>query len=478
MKRLLSLMLILPLLVYCGDKDVPGDNQNNNEEQNQEGQNGNNEEDPDLYADAAPELKNGDVVQATNPLVEKFLTEVDYADKTCKDGTKVLDYPGGFNGTDLNWDNWKKEWPDGDKPMKYSIRWKKADLDDVNNKLVLHLEDKLGWSGDLELSAGSVYAEITNLVPGDDYSYKVTSSAGKVVAQGSFKTKNGCSLHQVFFTGASKKVEAKQKGSGVRNVRDLGGWPTLDGKKTKYRKFYRGGRMNDPWETMLNKQGKTEVLFEGIGAQIDLRGSDDVVKTAAVNGLDHCAPVIEEGGKVMLGVTKPSNKNCAKWLKYDQGRTDISDVSSYTPTPEELEAFQVAYRGKTKQLFEFCVNSLRNNKPVYFHCSLGRDRTGTLDIILLGVLGVREGIIAKEYEVTYWAPVGYSVSSSDQASNPEPIFKNTRAAWVYSDIVPYFWELAQQTSGKTFAEGVEKYLRDIAGVAQKDIDDFRSLMLE
>ncbi len=475
-KRFLSLLLILPLLAYCGDKDTPTDENNNNTEQqnNNEGENGNTEE-PEDYTDAAPEVKSGDTVQATNPLVEKFLTEVNYEDKTCKEGTKVLDYPGGFNGTDLDWSNWKKEWPDGDKPMKYSIRWKKADLDDVNNALTLHLEDKLGWSGDLAVAAGSVYAEITNLVPGDDYSYKVTSSAGKVITQGTFKTKDGCSLHQVFFTGASKKVEAKQKGTGVRNARDLGGWPTLDGKKTKYRKFYRGGRMNDPWETMLNKQGKAEVLFEGIGAQIDLRGSDDVVKKAAVDGLDHCAPVIEEGGKVMLGVTKPSNKNCAKWLKYDQGRDDISDVSSYTPTSAELEAFQVAYRGKTKQLFEFCVNSLRNNKPVYFHCSLGRDRTGTLDIILLGVLGVREGIIAKEYEVTYWAPVGYSVSSSDQASNPEPIFKNTRSAWVYSDIVPYFWELA---GSGTFASGVEKYLTEIAGVSQKDIDDFRSLMLE
>ena len=134
-----------------------------------------------------------------------------------------------------------------------------------------------------------------------------------------------------------------------------------------------------------------------------------------------------------------------------------------------------AYRGKVKELFEFCLNSIKANKPVYFHCSLGRDRTGTLDIIILGVLGVREGIIAKEYEVTYWAPVGYSVSSSDKASNPEPIFKNTRMAWVYSDIVPYFWELA---GSGTFASGVEKYLTEIAGVSKADIDDFRSLMLE
>ena len=132
----------------------------------------------------------------------------------------------------------------------------------------------------------------------------------------------------------------------------------------------------------------------------------------------------------------------------------------------------------TKQCFEFVVNSVRKGKAVYFHCSLGRDRTGTLDILLLGLLGVREGDIGKAYEVTYFAPVGYSVSSSEKSSNPTPVFKNTRKAWVYSEVVPYFWGFADKTEGKTFAEGVEKYLLEVAGVSQKDIDDFRSIMLE
>ena len=186
---------------------------------------------------------------------------------------------------------------------------------------------------------------------------------------------------------------------------------------------------------MADAQGEKEVLFEGIGAEIDLRGNSDVIFEPAVAGLAHCAPVIEEGGKTML----------------------------------------TTYKEQTKECFEFIVKCLRENKPVYFHCSLGRDRTGTLDILLLGLLGVREGVIAKEYEVTYFAPVGYSVSSSDKKSNPIPTFKNTRCAWVYSDVTPYFWELA---GAGTFASGVENYLLTVAGVSQKDIDDFRSMMLE
>ena len=387
----------------------------------------------DPYAGSVTELKSGDVVLATNPLVEKFLTEVDYPDKTCKDYTKIFDYYGGFDGVNLTWDNWETDWPDGDIPPSYSIKWKKEDLE--GGVMKLHLEDELSWSGDMEIAAGSLYVNVTNLVPNDKYKYTVTAASGKVIAQGDFSTTG--SLHQVYFHGnVQKRGSIELKGSGGRNARDLGGWETLDGKKVKYRKIYRGGRLNEKWTPYpLDKQGEQEVLFEGIGAEIDLRGNSDVIFEPAVAGLAHCAPVIEEGGKTML----------------------------------------VDYKAQTKECFEFVVNCLRENKPVYFHCSLGRDRTGTFDILLLGLLGVREGVIAKEYEVTYFAPVGYSVSSSDKKSNPKPIFKNTRMAWVYSDVVPYFWELA---GDGTFASGVEKYLLEVAGVSRKDIEDFRSMMLE
>jgi len=437
---------------------------------------------------AAPELKSGDVVNATNNLVEKFLTEVTYADRTCKEYTKIFDYYGGFGSTvgePLTWDNWEQDWPDGDIPPQYSIRWNIADNED--GVITLHMEDALGWSGNMEIAAGSAYVNITNLVPNDSYSYKVTAASGKILAQGTFQTVG--TLHQVYFHGDPSKPNVK--GGGGRNARDFGGWKTLDGKTIKYRKVYRGGRLNEKWTPYpLNAEGEKEVLFEGLGAELELRGSDDYMTVPAVTGLDHCHPCIEEGGKVMLGVTKPSAKNCAKWLVLDaaspwsaekkapyltDGEINKDKIGEITPTAAEYDAFQAAYKAKTKECFEFVVNSVKAGKGVYFHCSLGRDRTGTLGILLLGILGVREGDIAKEYELTYFAPVGYSVSISDQKSNPTPTFKNTRMSWVYSDVVPYFWELA---GDGTFAQGVEKYLLEVAGVPQEDIDEFRSLMLE
>lgn len=387
----------------------------------------------DVFMGAEEEITDGATVLATNPNVEKFLTEVTYPDRDWS-FTKVLDYYGGFNGKKYDENgvedpngkmfNWGNE-PTSDKPTSYSIRWDEADME--AGDMTLTLADKLGWSSETTVKEGSRYVNFTNLVPNDQYTYKVTTASGKVLAEGGFTTTG--SLHQVYFKGKTAK-------GGCRNGRDLGGWKGLDGKTIKYRMLYRGGRM----EEISVSEGGPEAIAQGIGAELDLRNSDRLSK-AAVPGLDFCAPGIEQGGTYML--TKgDANGNF------------------------------------TKQCFEFVVNSLRAGKGVFFHCSLGRDRTGTLDILLLGLLGVREGDIGKAYEVTYFAPVGYSVSSSEKDGNPTPVFKNTRKAWVYSEVVPYFWKMADETAGGTFAEGVEKYLLEVAGVSQKDIDDFRSMMLE
>ena len=175
----------------------------------------------------------------------------------------------------------------------------------------------------------------------------------------------------------------------------------------------------------------------------------------------------------MLGVGTGSNGDIIEWL-ISEGKIKASEKDTYKVKMQDREDFKTAYKAKTKQCFDFVRNSVKAGKGVYFHCSLGRDRTGTLQILLMGILGVREGDIGKEYELTYFAPVGYSVSSSDKASNPIPTFRNDRTRWVYSDVVPYFWK---QSKDGTFYDGVRNYLLSI-GVTQAEIDEFRNLMLE
>lgn len=297
---------------------------------------------------------------------------------------------------------------ENDIPPTVTISWKP---DESAGQLRLNVWDA-DWSRTISLNAGTSSYGLTNLVPGSRYSYMVTTLSGNVLARGSFRTTG--TLHQVYY-------EDK-----VRNGRDLGGWKTLDGKNTvRYRKLYRGGRVD---KSYMNSAGRREALADGILAELDLREASDVPSSSAFgSNIAFCAPGFESGYRTMLRDRAAGVKEC----------------------------------------FEFIVKCLRQNKPVYFHCAAGRDRTGTMAMILLGVLGVGEGDIGKDYELTYFCPAEWSMYKGEYAH------KRT-ASGSYLHAIDYLWKTG---AGSTFKQSVENYLLGI-GVTQKDIDDLRTIMLE
>ena len=395
-RKLLALLLLLPLITFCGKDNPTPEPPDDGQEQG-----GGNQDPPvdDPYADAATEVKDGDVILVTNAKMQAFLEDVKYPERDYSK-TSIQEEKYGPTCPSLN----------SDRPQEYSIRWTEADVAD---DLVLTLKEDDGWSREMAVEEGAYFVNITNLRPNTNYQYEVKHANGKVVTSGKFATKG--LVYQVIFK------------SNVRNARDLGGWKTKDGKTVKYRMIYRGGRLQS--STLNTKKGKEDFKAQGILAQLDLRGEEDVLSAPVMDYMDFCAPVIEEGYTQMLR---------------DDG-------------------------AKVKQCFEFVAKSVKENKPVYYHCSLGRDRTGTLSMLLLGVLGVDEGDISKEYELTQFAPSGWATSSGETT-------KMTRRV-DYKDAANYIWNNFVG-EGESFAQGVEKYLTsEKVGVSPETIAEFRSLML-
>ena len=351
---------------------------------------------PPVPEDLAPEITDGCTVLATNPDVEKFLTEVDYPNH---------DY--SFTSL-ITWakDNGVSVCPGkSDRPSEYTIRWDPGTPSSDVTVTVSEPTREWVYTPGPEAS----YVTISNLLPNTKYTY-VAKAGSKVLTKGSFNTTG--KLHMVYFKN-------------VRNTRDLGGWKTEDGKTIKYRMVYRGGRFDD-----LAKSGKVALKTEGIKAELDLRGHKDVSAVSTLKNIvddyEFCAPVIEEGYSQMLKDDKE----------------------------------------KTRQCMQFIFDCVDKGKPVYFHCSLGRDRTGTVALLTLGILGVPEGDISQEYEITQFAPRGYATSDGEHTNM-------TRLA-DYDGAANVIWGYAGEGS---FQDGVNAYLLEI-GIAQKDIDKFKANMLQ
>ena len=356
----------------------------------------------DPYTLAAPEVKDGDVVVSTNADVNAFLTDIRYSGRD-HSYTSLLSWAGEHDVPVCPGSS--------DRPQEYSIRW--TPYTSTGDATVTVSEPTRDWVYTASVEAG--YVNISNLLPGTHYSYTVTAG-GNTLAQGEFDTEG--KLHQLLIR------------SGIRNCRDLGGWTTTGGKTVKYRKVYRGGRLEPSY---LDKEGKNVIRTEGIKAQLDLRGESDVLKECTLKGIvsDYafCAPVIEEGYRSML-------------------RDD---------------------KEKVRQCMQFIMDCVAADKPVYFHCSMGRDRTGTVAMLTLGILGVPEGDISQDYELTQFAPKGYATSDGESQ-------KMTRmASYGYGYAADYLWDYAG--SSGSFQDGVNAYLLEI-GISQADIDQFKANMLQ
>jgi len=152
----------------------------------------------------------------------------------------------------------------------------------------------------------------------------------------------------------------------TKNVRDLGGWTTIDGKKTKYEKIYRGAYIH---ETDFK-------LIKGIGvkAELDLRNYDEASDKPRIvdDNVDYL--------RVDIGIDEVENKKGVNIFQHK--RVAINQKALFA------------------QCFRFILDELKQDKPVYFHCKIGCDRAGTLALLLEGALGFSYSDLIKEYELS------------------------------------------------------------------------------
>lgn len=211
---------------------------------------------------------------------------------------------------------------------------------------------------------------------------------------------------------------------GVSNTRDIGGKLTADGKRVKQNMLFRSAYLDEVTE----KGAKAFLETYGIKTELDVRRE----------------------GEGSAGKGSPLGPN-VRYINYSfpyytGGDTGLDVPANYANIAAAVKVF-----------------ADEDNYPMLFHCAIGRDRTGMLSMLLLGLLGVSSEDISLDYETSAFSKTG----SQDGASMLSLTDR-------FTETVGY---ILMDTGKRDFQEACEAYLLAV-GVTQEELDSIKNIMLE
>ena len=233
---------------------------------------------------------------------------------------------------------------------------------------------------------------------------------------------------------------------GVLNARDLGGYPAAGGCETRWGAVVRSDSLAD-----LTAAGQAALAGYGVRTIIDLRLADEIAR--------HPNPFATPG---------------------DHG-VDYTNVSMIDPAagfPPETDTLGQNYLWMLDQFRGFVAQVVvavagAPEGGVLIHCAAGKDRTGLISALLLGLVGVPADTVAADYAMTaellrprerQWLE---GLPPEERAEREAMIARYAPTAEVMLEVL----ERLGERDG-----GVEPYLRS-TGLSQDDLDRLRERLV-
>ncbi len=190
---------------------------------------------------------------------------------------------------------------------------------------------------------------------------------------------------------------------GCFNVRDLGGYPTADGREVRRGQIYRADALH-----RLTAAGRDGLARLGINTVIDLRTANEVTHRS----------------------WQPEPPWPGRW-RHIPLRAATPDWSGLTSAQAADPDLAVAHYRDTVQMggkalaAVFAAFAAPQATPTIFHCAAGKDRTGIVAALLLRLLGVDQQVVAADYALSEAATARWEASVA--AGIPD----DTQTAWAF-----------------------------------------------
>ena len=163
---------------------------------------------------------------------------------------------------------------------------------------------------------------------------------------------------------------------GCFNFRDLGGYPTRDGRRVRWRRLFRADSLSRLTESDFGQLGAV-----GLATVIDLRTATEVAERGRV---EWPAPGITYHHLPMLDVL-PDRDEFVEWAAPGFVARRYADMLA-TGAPAVADALRVLADPRAH--------------PAVIHCAAGKDRTGIISALVLGLVGVSDEDIVTDYALS------------------------------------------------------------------------------
>jgi protein-tyrosine phosphatase len=222
--------------------------------------------------------------------------------------------------------------------------------------------------------------------------------------------------------------------AGASNFRDLGGYPTSDGRAVRWRQIFRSNHLGHLTDADI------EVLRGlGLKSAFDFRGTEE--RSAALCGVAEIAVHSLPIEPTVVAALRARRAN----------GTPLSSTDA-------LEVMRDSYRGyvhhNTPNFRALFAHLLEDRAPLVIHCTAGKDRTGFACALILHALGVADDVIAEDYLLTNRFYRRDPTASSDLPEEVKQVLASVQAS---------FLAAAFETIGADYGD-LENYFRDGLGL--------------
>ena len=181
---------------------------------------------------------------------------------------------------------------------------------------------------------------------------------------------------------------------GAVNFRELGGYPTADGRHVRYGLLYRGGNL----DTLQSAQDQAVVQSWRLQTILDLRSEGECAQhpDPAISGVEYqrvCAMRMTDGSEMDFSSSGIERLAAEKAAFEKKAGHPVHDFYWFSALYRQMPFGNPAYQ----RLFALLE---QRKVPILFHCSCGKDRTGIAAMLILLALGASKQTALADYMLT------------------------------------------------------------------------------